>query len=299
MLVTLEKGAEAMNKMRKRGIRILPGGDYGFIWNPIGTNARDLEHFVKLFGFAPAEVLMMATKYGGQMMGMGDELGLIKPGYLADLLLVDGDPVNGHHAVAEARRAANGDEGRRISQGADAMPDAARQRFGPPEYIEEQVMNAQSKTVVDTERQAREQLAACYRIFARREMDDLIFTHLSAKIPEKEGRYPFHPLRHAVDEVTTCLRLISRVMRSTAITASIRAGWIVHRVVYDAVPDAQSVMHLHTITGTAVSAQRQGLLPVNQFGVTFYGKIAYHDYDGPVCGPKSRRSSSPIWPTNG
>ncbi len=93
MLVTLEKGAEAMKKMHKRGIRVLPGGDYGFVWNPIGTNARDLEHFVKLFGFAPAEVLMMATKYGGQMMGMGDELGLIKPGYLADLLLVDGDPV--------------------------------------------------------------------------------------------------------------------------------------------------------------------------------------------------------------
>jgi imidazolonepropionase-like amidohydrolase len=79
--------------MRERGIRALPGGDYGFAWNPIGTNARDLEHFVRLFDYPPAEVLRAATMYGGQLMGMGDELGLIKPGYLADLLMVDGDPV--------------------------------------------------------------------------------------------------------------------------------------------------------------------------------------------------------------
>ena len=93
MLVTLEKGAETMKKLKKRGVRVLPGGDYGFVWNPIGTNARDLEHFVKLFDFAPADVLTAATKFGGEMMGMGDELGLVKEGYLADLLLVDGDPV--------------------------------------------------------------------------------------------------------------------------------------------------------------------------------------------------------------
>jgi imidazolonepropionase-like amidohydrolase len=93
MLVTLERGADTMRKLKKRGVRVLPGGDYGFVWNPIGTNARDLEHFVKLFGFAPADVLVAATKFGGEMMGMGGELGLVKEGYLADLLLVDGDPV--------------------------------------------------------------------------------------------------------------------------------------------------------------------------------------------------------------
>jgi imidazolonepropionase-like amidohydrolase len=93
MLVTIERAIDTYKKMRKRGIRALPGGDYGFAWNPIGTNARDLEHFVRLFDYPPAEVLKAATMYGGQLMGMGDELGLIKPGYLADLLLVDGDPV--------------------------------------------------------------------------------------------------------------------------------------------------------------------------------------------------------------
>jgi imidazolonepropionase-like amidohydrolase len=93
MFASLERSCDVYKKMRKRGIRVLPGGDYGFAWNPIGANARDFEHFVKLFGYTPAETLMAATKYGGQIMGMGDELGLVKEGYLADLIMIDGDPV--------------------------------------------------------------------------------------------------------------------------------------------------------------------------------------------------------------
>jgi imidazolonepropionase-like amidohydrolase len=79
--------------MHRRGIRVLIGGDYGFAWTPQGTNAKDLETFVDLLGFSPMEAILAATKYGGQIMQMGDELGMIKPGYLADMLLVDGDPI--------------------------------------------------------------------------------------------------------------------------------------------------------------------------------------------------------------
>ena len=79
--------------MRKRGIRVLVGGDYGFAANPQGTNARDLEHFVTHFGFSPSEALQAATRLGGEAMMRPDEIGLVKPGYLADLLLVDGDPL--------------------------------------------------------------------------------------------------------------------------------------------------------------------------------------------------------------
>ncbi|MFM6852515.1 MAG: amidohydrolase family protein, partial [Sphingopyxis sp.] len=79
-------------ELKRRGVRVLIGGDYGFPFNPNGRNARDLEHFVTHFGYTPAEALCAATMLGGQVMGMGDELGLIRPGYLADLLLVDGDP---------------------------------------------------------------------------------------------------------------------------------------------------------------------------------------------------------------
>jgi imidazolonepropionase-like amidohydrolase len=90
--ITLERVCELIPKLKKRGVRILPGGDYGFPWNPIGKNARDLKLFVDLFGYTPAEALSAATKLGGQIMGMGEELGQVRQGYLADLLLVNGDP---------------------------------------------------------------------------------------------------------------------------------------------------------------------------------------------------------------
>ncbi|WP_158597990.1 amidohydrolase family protein [Noviherbaspirillum saxi] len=83
---------EVVPKLVKAGIRVVPGSDYGFGFNPIGLNAKDLELFVEWFGMTPSESLRCATEYGGQLMGMGDELGLVREGYLADLLLVDGDP---------------------------------------------------------------------------------------------------------------------------------------------------------------------------------------------------------------
>jgi imidazolonepropionase-like amidohydrolase len=89
----LEVAVESLKKMHKRGIRILPGGDYGFAWIKHGTNAKDLEYFVKYLGFTPMEALVAATKYGGEIMMKPNELGLVKEGYLADLLLVDGDPL--------------------------------------------------------------------------------------------------------------------------------------------------------------------------------------------------------------
>lgn len=89
----LEVAVETMGQMRRRGIRVLPGGDYGFAWNPHGTYARDLLLFVDVLGFSPMETLVAATRMGGEIMGMGGELGQVKTGYLADLLLVDGDPL--------------------------------------------------------------------------------------------------------------------------------------------------------------------------------------------------------------
>ncbi len=80
-----------MPEMKKRGIRVLPGGDYGFPYNVIGRNARDLQIFVEQFGFSPAETLCAATQQGGELMDM--DVGQIKAGMLADILLVDGDPL--------------------------------------------------------------------------------------------------------------------------------------------------------------------------------------------------------------
>jgi imidazolonepropionase-like amidohydrolase len=74
-------------------VRIVPGGDYGFAWTPHGTYARDLEHFVELLGFTPMEAILSATKLGGEIMMRPDDLGQVQPGFLADLILVDGDPL--------------------------------------------------------------------------------------------------------------------------------------------------------------------------------------------------------------
>ncbi|MDF0544430.1 amidohydrolase family protein [Sphingobium sp. H39-3-25] len=100
----MELEAKLVPELKKRGVRILIGGDYGFPFNPNGRNARDLEHFVTYFGFTPAEALSAATMLGGQLMGQGDELGLVRQGYLADLLLVDGDPTQDVSIMQDAAR---------------------------------------------------------------------------------------------------------------------------------------------------------------------------------------------------
>jgi imidazolonepropionase-like amidohydrolase len=93
-------------EIRKRGIRALIGGDYGFPNNPIGRNARDLRLFVEQLGYSPIEALVAATQHGGQLLGMSESLGMLKPGYLADLLVVKGDPTQDVTVLEEADRIA-------------------------------------------------------------------------------------------------------------------------------------------------------------------------------------------------
>ena len=89
----LEHTIATYHQMRKRGMRVVIGGDYGFTVTPMGQNARDIGHFVKFFGYSPAEALKCATSVGGDLMGHKGELGVIRDGALADLLLVDGNPL--------------------------------------------------------------------------------------------------------------------------------------------------------------------------------------------------------------
>ncbi len=79
------------HEIRKRGIRVVVGGDYGFAVTPMGQNARDIEHFVRYFGYDPIDALKCATTVGQSLMGRSDDLGQVKEGFLADLLLVKGD----------------------------------------------------------------------------------------------------------------------------------------------------------------------------------------------------------------
>jgi imidazolonepropionase-like amidohydrolase len=100
----MEAACSTLKAMHKRGIRVLPGGDYGFAWAKHGENAKDLEYFVKYLGFTPMEAIVSATKYGGQIMMQGKDLGEVKEGYLADLLLVDGDPLSNIAILADKSR---------------------------------------------------------------------------------------------------------------------------------------------------------------------------------------------------
>lgn len=79
-------------ELRKRGLKVLIGGDYGFPWSPHGENARDLEHFVRLFGYTHEEALECGTRVGAEAMLLGDRAGQVREGFFADLLLVRGRP---------------------------------------------------------------------------------------------------------------------------------------------------------------------------------------------------------------
>jgi imidazolonepropionase-like amidohydrolase len=95
---------ESLKAMHRRGVRVLPGGDYGFAFTPHCQNARDLEFFVKYLGFTPAEAIRSATLYGGQIMMRPHELGQVKEGHLADLLLIDGDPLSNIAILRDPKR---------------------------------------------------------------------------------------------------------------------------------------------------------------------------------------------------
>lgn len=90
---TLDGGAESARRILKAGGCLGMGGDYGFAWNPHGDYARELSFFVNFVGFSPLEVLTCATKNGAKILGRLDELGTVEAGKLADLLIVDGDPI--------------------------------------------------------------------------------------------------------------------------------------------------------------------------------------------------------------
>jgi len=89
----LDAAIAGLREMHRRGIVVLPGGDYGFAWTPHGTYARDLEHFVKLLSFTEHEAIIAATTGVAALMMQSHDLGKLQPGYYADCILVDGNPL--------------------------------------------------------------------------------------------------------------------------------------------------------------------------------------------------------------
>jgi imidazolonepropionase-like amidohydrolase len=94
----------SVKQMRQAGVRVLPGGDFGFAWAPHGTYARDLQNFVELFGFTPREALIAATRDAGALMDPAGMLGTLEAGKHADLIVVDGDPLSDITVLQETAR---------------------------------------------------------------------------------------------------------------------------------------------------------------------------------------------------
>lgn len=99
-----EEGCRNMLKLKDAGVRVLPGGDYGFVWCPHGEEAKDLELFVNAIGFTPMETIVAATKWGSQIMQMENDVGTVEIGKFADLLVLDGDPLEDITIFQDRRR---------------------------------------------------------------------------------------------------------------------------------------------------------------------------------------------------
>lgn len=131
--------------------------------------------------------------------------------------------------------------------------------------------------------QMRIDLAACYRLVAHYGWDDLIYTHISARVPGPEHHFLINPYGMMFHEITAS-SLVKVDLAGNLVEAGgweiNPAGFVIHSAVHAAREDARCVLHLHTRAGAAVSAQAEGLLPLTQTAMVFQGNLAYHDYEG-------------------
>lgn len=137
--------------------------------------------------------------------------------------------------------------------------------------------------VSDEEWAIRVDLAAAYRMVAHFGWDDLIFTHLSARIPGPEHHFLLNPYNLMFEEVTAS-SLVKVDVRGNPVEptpfVTNPAGFTIHSAIHMARDDAHAVMHLHTPAGQAVSAHNEGLLPLTQTAMLIRGDLAFHDYEG-------------------
>src|SRR6516225_6330296 len=142
-------------------------------------------------------------------------------------------------------------------------------------------INASANMAPD-EWQTRVDLAAAYRLVALYGWDDLVFTHITAKIPGTE-HFLINPYGLMFDEITASslikIDIAGNVLQETKFPIN-PAGFTIHSAVHAARHDVQCVMHTHTLNGVAVSAQKRGVLPISQFSIGVIPSLAYHDYEG-------------------
>ena len=137
--------------------------------------------------------------------------------------------------------------------------------------------------VSDAEWQVRVDLAAAYRLVAWFRWDDLVFTHITARVPGTEDQFLINPYGLLFDEITASslvkIDLQGNKLDDTPFNIN-PAGFTIHSAIHSARHDAQCVLHTHTLNGIAVSAQKQGVLPLSQQSIFVLSSLAYHDYEG-------------------
>ncbi len=137
--------------------------------------------------------------------------------------------------------------------------------------------------VSDEEWRTRVDLAACYRAIAMMGWDDLVFTHVTAKIPGVENQFLINPYGFMFEEITAS-SLVKIDLNGNKLDDNPHpinpAGFVIHSAIHGARHDAACVVHVHSLNGVAVSAQVNGVLPISQQSIFVLSNLAYHDYEG-------------------
>jgi ribulose-5-phosphate 4-epimerase/fuculose-1-phosphate aldolase len=144
-------------------------------------------------------------------------------------------------------------------------------------------MESVSARVSDAEWQMRVDLAACYRLVALFGWDDLVFTHISARVPGSDHHFLINPYGMLFEEITASslvkIDLAGRKVMDSPYEIN-PAGFTIHSAIHAARENALCVLHVHTLNGVAVSAQKGGVLPVSQQSIIVLASLAYHNYEG-------------------
>jgi len=140
-----------------------------------------------------------------------------------------------------------------------------------------------SNAALVSEREARIELAACYRLIAHFGLDDMVYTHISARVPGEEEHFLINPYGLMFHEITAS-SLVKIDHDGNVVEPSDypvnKAGFIIHSAIHMARPEVTCVLHTHTQAGIALSCLDIGLLPLNQFSLMFHNRVAYHGYEG-------------------
>ena len=155
-------------------------------------------------------------------------------------------------------------------------------------YMQQTARVAQALPMNEAERKARVELAACYRVFDMLGWTEMIFNHITVRVPGPEVRFLINPFGLHYREVTaSSLVLIDaegNPLRESKWPVN-RAGFVIHSAIHSSIANAHCVMHTHTTTGIAVACLKSGLSPDNFYGAMLHGQVAYHDFEGITVDP--------------